>query len=277
MIENFNLTILTGGFSRCTPSWNCEFSEVNQCYKCYLPVYGKASLEMVDTSCVIAPGQFYFIPGYYLRRQQCEREMWVHWVHFVPESYYLRHCLSQIRSVHSWPLREVKWIKSAFTRIGELFEDVKSDNEHSRHNLPLALVGRVQSILMYLVADLLEIHGAANGISNDSQLRQLKPAIDFMDTHFQLQPSLAEVAAQAHMAPNYFHRLFRQVSDITPFEYMEQRRMDQARRLLSNSQARINEIAIKCGYENPLYFSRVFRRWFGFAPSDLRRRSSLLS
>ncbi|MEI6562458.1 MAG: AraC family transcriptional regulator [Verrucomicrobiota bacterium] len=271
MIENFNLNLLAGGCHRATPSWNKESDRFDQCYKCYLPTRGKALVETADGAYTIAPGRLYFIPGCHLRRQYCEREMLVHWVHFMPESYYLHHRLSSLRSVVSWPLRNMQWLKADFLRIGEIFDEPESDRNRPRQNPSLALVCRIEAILMYLVADILGSEGRKIDSGGEPELVQLKPAIDFMDNYFRSNPSLAEVAGKAHLAANYFHRLFKRNTGITPFEYMEQKRLYEARRLLGDWRLSIKQVAEQSGYDNPLYFSRVFRRHFGLPPSAFQR------
>ena len=82
---------------------------------------------------------------------------------------------------------------------------------------------------------------------------------------------LAEMAARSHLAPNYFHRLFHRVMGRTPFEYIETRRLETARRLLADPRASIKQIADACGYEDALYFSRAFRRRFGAPPATVRK------
>ncbi len=275
MIENFNLRLLAGGLYRHSPAWN-KTDHFSQCYKCYLPIRGEAVVETIGGRCAIKAGSLYFVPGYHLRRQRCDREMLAYWVHFAPESFCLHHCLGRIRSVHRWPVRKIAWAEAAFRRLGEIFQDPETRQSRPLKNPPLTHVCRLEAVLMYLMADLLDLSREAKG-GNDSELQRLKPAIDFMDARFLSNPSLTEVAGQAGLAPNYFHRIFRRAAGITPFGYMERRRLDRARGLLSDAGANIQKIAAECGYENPLYFSRVFRRRFGIAPSGLHRTLSLLS
>lgn len=270
MFENFSLNLLAGGLYRTTPFWNKGSDRLDHCYKCYLPVSGRAVVEMTSGSYTIQPGWLYFIPGFHLRKQSCEREMIVQWVHFTPESFYLHRRLNRIREVVAWSLRDLRWLAPVFSRLGEIFENPDSHRSSLRCDPPIDLVCRVEAILMYLVADLLRTGREGGGIEDREMLR-LKPAIDFMDSSFRSNPPLGRVAGSSHMAASYFHRVFKREMGVTPFQYMERKRMDEARRLLGNGHLTVKEVAVLSGYENPLYFSRVFSKHFVSPPSDFRR------
>src|SRR6202050_5133278 len=143
MIENFNLNLLAGGLYRHTSAWN-KNDHFTQCYKCYLPIRGEAVVETTGGSCTIKPGYLYFIPGYHLRKQRCERRMLAYWLHFEAESFYLHHCLSGILLVHRWPMRKIRWIKPAFMRLSEIFQDPKTKHSRPRPDPPLPLVCRLE-------------------------------------------------------------------------------------------------------------------------------------
>lgn len=69
---------------------------------------------------------------------------------------------------------------------------------------------------------------------------------------------------------DYLRKVFKKELGMSPLEYMTSLRMKNAERLLStvwNSGHAISEIAHMCGYENALYFSRVFRKYFGCSPT----------
>jgi transcriptional regulator GlxA family with amidase domain len=157
-----------------------------------------------------------------------------------------------------------------FSRVSEVFENPGSDQSRLRCAPPIDLVCRIEAILMFLVADLLRTHPEEKQ-TEGSELPRLKPAIDFMDSMYVSNPPLDRVARQSHMAANSFHRLFRKAMGATPFQYMERKRLDVARRLLGDGRLSVKEVAALSGYENPLYFSRVFRNHFGSPPSAFRR------
>jgi AraC-like DNA-binding protein len=56
----------------------------------------------------------------------------------------------------------------------------------------------------------------------------------------------------------------------TPFEYLQRRRMAKAHRLLIQGTSSVKEVAAACGYDDPYYFSRMFRRQYDCTPRDVR-------
>ena len=70
---------------------------------------------------------------------------------------------------------------------------------------------------------------------------------------------------------DYLRKVFKKEIGKSPLEYMTSLRMKNAERLLSTdwtNERAIAEIAQMCGYENPLYFSRVFRKYYGGSPTQ---------
>jgi AraC-like DNA-binding protein len=196
--------------------------------------------------------------------------MLVHWVHFIPESFYLHRRLNRIREVVAWPLRDLRWLEPDFLRVSEVFENPGSDQNRLHSAPPIDLVCRIEAILMFLMGDLLRTHPEEKQ-NEEPEMPRLKRAIDFMDSAFLSNPPLDEVARQSHMAANSFHRLFKKVMGLTPFQYMERKRLDKARRLLGDGRLSVKQVAELSGYDNPLYFSRVFSHHFGSPPSAFRR------
>lgn len=75
---------------------------------------------------------------------------------------------------------------------------------------------------------------------------------------------------------DYIRKLFKKEVGLTPHEYMTARRMERARDFILSGMSNrysnytVSQIAEMCGYSEPLYFSRVFKKYYGVAPSELR-------
>jgi AraC-like DNA-binding protein len=82
---------------------------------------------------------------------------------------------------------------------------------------------------------------------------------------------LAELARTARYSPFHFHRIFREVTGVTPARFLAALRMAEARRLLVHSPLTVTEISRRVGYESPSTFTTQFGRLLGIAPHGFRR------
>ena len=80
-----------------------------------------------------------------------------------------------------------------------------------------------------------------------------------------------DYAESLHISTNWFIRNFKQYMKISPAQYILSLRMVNAQSLLENTEYNIGEIAEIVGYDNPLYFSRVFKKEYGVSPAQYRK------
>jgi AraC-like DNA-binding protein len=98
----------------------------------------------------------------------------------------------------------------------------------------------------------------------------LRRAVVFVDRHFREPLALADVAAQAHLSPNYFSERFRQATG-SPFQaYLQARRLRFARSLLASTDLGVTEVCHAAGFQSPSHFGRAYRRRYGEPPSACR-------
>lgn len=84
--------------------------------------------------------------------------------------------------------------------------------------------------------------------------------------------SVETLAAKISVCPRHFNRLFTTVFEITPAEFVEQMRMNEARQLLLRSHNNVSSIAAAVGFRNIDTFRRAFERRLGVTPSRFRNR-----
>ena len=86
-----------------------------------------------------------------------------------------------------------------------------------------------------------------------------------------MQPlTVEEIARDCHVSTSYLHRLFMARLGVSPHVALIQRRVTAAKALLVNSREPLAQIAWKCGFNSPSYFSDCFHRQTGMTPRAFR-------
>ena len=103
----------------------------------------------------------------------------------------------------------------------------------------------------------------------------LQPLLLYMEQNIERNVSLAEVAAVAHRSPSTLSHLFRKVLGQSFKRVQIKMKMDRAERhLRTDPQVTVREVAYRLGYQDPLYFSRLFKKYQKVSPSSCRSRPS---
>ena len=97
----------------------------------------------------------------------------------------------------------------------------------------------------------------------------------FFNDNYRTEINIEEYATKRGMSVSWFIRNFKQYTHTTPMQYIVARRITNAQMLLETTNYNITEIGHLVGYDNPLYFSRIFKKHMGTSPSDYRKKSSL--
>lgn len=100
--------------------------------------------------------------------------------------------------------------------------------------------------------------------------KRISAARDWMDANFHADVTLERVAAVAAMNSQHFLRMFKQVYQVTPHQYVIDLRLRRALALLEGTELTINEICAEIGFESAFSFSVLFKKRFGRAPSHVR-------
>lgn len=110
------------------------------------------------------------------------------------------------------------------------------------------------------------------GPESGASSRGMRLAVEWLEAHFRESDALRNIHRRAGLSAHYFRRRFLQENGLSAGAYLLRLRMRYARSRLSHSACSIKEIAQEAGYEDPLYFSRMYRRFWGGSPSGDRTR-----
>ena len=102
--------------------------------------------------------------------------------------------------------------------------------------------------------------------------RRLSRAREFIDDCYHLPLDLDQISRQACLSRYHFLRLFRQVFDRTPHQYLTERRIKRAKELLGSSQLSVTDVCFEVGFESLGSFSTLFHRHVGRPPISYRAR-----
>lgn len=82
--------------------------------------------------------------------------------------------------------------------------------------------------------------------------------------------SVVRLAEEAHVTPNHLSKIFKQELGMSVLDYIHTRRLEHAARLLTESSLTVRETAFACGFNDPNYFARVYKKRTGKTPSAER-------
>ena len=138
------------------------------------------------------------------------------------------------------------------------------------------IVGDIDSLEKtrhYLVDILRHCISLRNEASQKRYEILLKQSMEFISNNYNDDNiSLNSVAATVNVSPTYFSAIFSQSMGITFIEYLTSVRMEKARELLCCTAYKTSEIAYKVGYNDPHYFSHLFKKINGLTPREFRAK-----
>jgi PAS domain S-box-containing protein len=105
-----------------------------------------------------------------------------------------------------------------------------------------------------------------------STISAIRAPVEFIRQHYAQDIGVDELAKLAFLSVSALERRFKKYLSKTPKQFLNEIRLENARRLLIETQQPIMEIAYQCGFSEHSYFSKQFKALFGILPSQLRKQ-----
>jgi len=99
----------------------------------------------------------------------------------------------------------------------------------------------------------------------------MEKAVRFFHENLANNIEIETYARELHMSTCWFIRSFKEYSGMPPGRYLTDIRIRKAKELLESTDYSIGEIGGIIGYDNPLYFSRIFKKTAGISPAEYRK------
>ncbi|MBE7014923.1 MAG: helix-turn-helix transcriptional regulator [Ruminococcaceae bacterium] len=102
----------------------------------------------------------------------------------------------------------------------------------------------------------------------------IRKSIEFIDKNY-TNPDLTlqQVADISSITDTHFRRIFKSFYGMTPVTYINKLRLSKAKTLLANTNLSIEQISLKCGFNEYSYFTRLFKKQFGQTPTNYREEN----
>lgn len=179
------------------------------------------------------------------------------------------HYLSLLTANRDRPLIRLPADTPFAKEIRRLISEIRAENMERGASYRYFIRGHISLLLGTLYR---------SGILSDPTLRtdnaaleRLRPVLSYIDKAYGSELALDALAETVHLTPQYFCRLFKQTTGLSPIEYINRVRIFQSEQLLLSTDATVTEIALEVGFSQVSYFNRIFHRYKGMTPSEYRK------
>lgn len=183
----------------------------------------------------------------------------VYWIHFTGSE------VKSLLSLYDISDTENVFYTGTSPDYPQLFRQIIQELQLCRPNYEELLSLSLRHIFLMINRYLKEGQKTGSGIRDE-----IERATHYFNENYHSFTSIEDYARSRHFSTCWFIRNFKQIVKVTPMQYILSLRMMNAQNLLENTDYTITEIAEAVGYDNPLYFSRLFHKHTGVSPSAYR-------
>ena len=222
---------------------------------------GSGVLKYDNTSVRISDNCLFFLPADYPHEYYPDEIKWdTRYVAF--DGYACRDILSELNMTGPMVIKvaDTGSMKKLYDKI---FVALKSDKLYGNYTCS----GLVYSYILefYRLASDIAVKGGAE------KSNILMPALNYIDNNFRNDFSVAVLAEISGVSQQYLCRIFKQTMNLRPNEYITRRRLIEAKKLLSESDIPVSDVAAQSGFSDTGYFCTVFRRYESITPVEYRK------
>jgi AraC family transcriptional regulator, arabinose operon regulatory protein len=226
-------------------------------------IKGEGWCELGENHHEIHPGELLLIPPGTPHTYGADaKNPWtIYWAHLKGESNLLL-----IAEMGITKAKPVVWLGEE-PELLALFEELLDVIEHGYAAPRLLYASQILAHLIGLI--IWDSHRSSGGNPNTTS-QKVAQSIAYMKQHLDKAPTVASFAAMANLSESHYRSLFKRQTGYAPMDYFIRLRIHKACQLLDTSDFSVKEVARFTGFQDALYFSRVFRTVIGLPPTQYR-------
>lgn len=185
----------------------------------------------------------------------------VYWIHFTGSD------VKNILRKYEIPMDDPVFYSGISAVYAYLFKEIINEIQTCRTGYEELLTMYLRQIFLLVQRSRQEQNPTVNSYIQE----EMEYARRYFSEHYNESISIEDYAQSRGMSVSWFQRNFKQFANFSPTQYILTTRVNNATSLLETTDYSMAEIAAIVGYDDPLYFSRLFRKLKGMSPSQYRK------
>ncbi len=226
---------------------------------------GIGCLKYDNQTVSLTEGYYFFLPAGYPHEYYPVSDNWdVRWIAF--DGYACGHILSELNMTRPI-VRRADDGRTHQRLYSVMFVAQKNDKVYGDY----ACSGFVYQYIM----EFYRIAHDKNMSGGNDRSNILMPVLNYIDDNFRSDFPMTVLAEKAGVSSQHLCRIFKETMNVRPMEYLTRRRLQEAKRLLTETDTSVAEIGLQTGFSDAGYFSTVFRKYEGISPVEYRKNGNI--
>ena len=173
----------------------------------------------------------------------------------------------------------IEWIKANSYNCEIIILTAYGTFEYARKALDFGVTGyllkpineaELKDLLNKAIYNINQNSKQADHINSVNYSLPVRLACEYLEKNYQENINLNKISNYVSLSKNYFCNIFKKETGITIWDYLIRIRMEEAKRMLLDTDQKTYEISERVGYDDPSYFGRLFKKYTGFTPIEFR-------
>lgn len=261
-LDNIYVNFLMGSHTKCWKKWG-EFDYTPNYNKFLLPVSGEAEIVIDGIKYPLVPGNMYLMPAgvkqsYYHISDNFVTKYWCHFTAKVGNM----NLFDVVNPRFCVQTENANEVTSLFKKL--LHYTAQPESLHT--------TVAVKGLMLEIISHYLKLDSLMATDDKSEPRTDFQSVLKYIEKHLSEKLTIEQLADVMHLHPNYFIRHFKSFFGVSPIRFINNMRMDKAKQLLSEDDMSIAQIAKFVGIDDIFYFSKQFKKYNGYAPTEYRHK-----